>query len=167
MPLFSIVNIFVFQAAWFSAAILREQALWIMIPLLLAHLYFSPSRRADFTLLMYLLPLALVVEAILLFGNIVIYNSLWTLPIWMVLLWTHLILSCNHSLKWLQTTPIIWVVILGGLVGVSSYAAGSNFGSMKIVVPQLHNLVLIGVMWAIIMPVMSRVAKSVSRRVAQ
>jgi hypothetical protein len=159
MPLFSIANIVVFQATWFSAALLRDQALWLMMPLLALHFYFTPSRRSDLMLVLYLLPLGLLAEALLLLSGMVNYTSAMALPIWMVLLWLHLIISCNHSLKWLQAAPAWAVATIGGLAGASSYAAGSKLGAMQIAVPQMTNLVIIGLLWAALILIMTQVAK--------
>jgi hypothetical protein len=159
MPLFSIVNIFVFQAAWFSAAILRDQAFWIMIPLLVLHFYFSPCKRDDLKLILLLLPLGMVVELILILTELVRYSSALVLPIWMVLLWLHLILSFNHSLKWLQTTYGGLVFVMGGVAGACSYAAASNFGAMQIASPRIYNLIVIALMWSVIVLISTRVAK--------
>lgn len=159
MPLFLITNIVGFQVAWFSAALLRDQALWLMIPLLALHFYFSPSKRSDLKLVMYLLPLGLLAEALLLLTGIVSYNSALMLPIWMVLIWVHLIVSCNHSLKWLQTSPAILVGVLGGVAGSSSYIAAGKLGAMQIAAPEITNIAIIGVLWTAIILIMTQVAK--------
>lgn len=165
MPLFSIANIVIFQAAWFSAALLRDQALWLMLPLLAIHFYFSPSKRADLNLVLYLLPLGLLAEALLLLTGIVSYNSALALPLWMVLLWVHLIISCNHSLKWLQSVAAKWVAVLGGLAGASSYVAAGKFGALQVATPQLLNLAIIGLLWAALILIMTQVAKYNNQRV--
>jgi hypothetical protein len=165
MPLFSIVNIVGFQAAWFSAALLRDQALWLMIPLLAIHFYFSPSKRSDLNLVLYLLPLGLLAEALLILTGMVSYNSALALPLWMVLLWVHLIVSCNHSLKWLQKTSALWVGLLGGLAGASSYVPASKFGALEVNEPQLLSLAIIGTLWAALILIMTQVAKYNNQKV--
>ena len=164
---FSVVNIVVFQAAWFSAALLRDQALLIMLPLLAVHFYFSPSKRSDLHLLLYLLPLGLLAEVVLLGAGLVTYNSVLALPIWMLLLWSLLIVSCNHSLKWLQSISSVWVALLGGISGVSSYVAASKLGAMQVAPSQAINLAIIGLLWAALILIMTQVAKYNHQRVIQ
>ncbi|WP_158278872.1 DUF2878 domain-containing protein [Leucothrix arctica] len=165
MPPFSIANIFVFQAAWFSAALLRDQAFWIMVPLLALHFYFTTSRRADLKLVLFLLPLGLLVEMGLILSELVWYESALTLPVWMVLLWVHLIISFNHSLRWLEKVPWIAVAVLGGISGATSYVAGSNFGAMYMAPPEINTLGILAVLWALLILLMSRVAKYNNKRV--
>ncbi|RVU82727.1 DUF2878 domain-containing protein, partial [Leucothrix sargassi] len=148
------------------AALLREHAFWVMVPLLVLHFYFTPSRREDLKLLLFLMPLGMAVEAILLSTDLVRYESDWALPIWMVLLWMHLIVSCNHSLQWLQKTPFPIVAVLSGVAGASSYAAASNLGAMIVASPRLTNLAIIGGLWAVLFVIMSRVAKYNKQRVS-
>jgi len=62
MPLFKILNFALFQAGWFTAAIMKDGSVWIMLGLVILHFVISPSKKADAKLLLMLLPIGLTLE---------------------------------------------------------------------------------------------------------
>ena len=164
MPLFSIINLFIFQASWFSAALLKDSSIIIMLLLLVAHAYFSPKKQADLYTMLLVLPIGLASEVLMIATGLLSYQSELILPIWMVLLWMHLGLSLNHSLSWLQKVPWIWQSVLAGLAGAGSYAAAANLGAINMFNPQVFSLMVIAGIWAIQFPLMMKVAKHVNQR---
>jgi len=154
MSLFKILNLVFFQVGWFTAALLQDASVWIMLALLVLHFCFSPSKLADIKLLLILLPIGLTLEILMISLGFVTFNSALVLPIWMILLWSLLILSFNHSMSWLRGIPWGWQVLLSGVVGSASYFAAQQFNALNIGEPVLIYGVAIAVVWAIQLPMM-------------
>ena len=163
MPLFSVINLVTFQAAWFSAALLRDDSIIILVLLLLVHAYFSPKKQIDLYTVMLVLPIGIASEFLMISTGLLSYQSEFILPVWMVLLWIHLSLSLNHSLEWMQKIPMIWQSVLAALAGAGSYAAATNFGAINLHNSQVVSLLIIAVIWGIQLPLMMKVAKYVKR----
>ena len=162
MPLFKILNFVLFQAGWFAAAFLQDGSVWIMLALVVLHFVVTPSKTADAKLLLMLLPIGLTFEVLMISLGFVAFNSALVLPIWMILLWCLLILSFNHSLKWLRDIPLLWQVVLSGGFGSASYFAAQKFQALIIGEPMLLYGTAIAVIWAIQLPVMMAITKQVN-----
>lgn len=163
MPLSSIINLVIFQAAWFSAALLRDGSIIILVLLLAVHAYFSPKKQLDLYTVMWVLPIGIASELLMILTGLLSYQSELMLPIWMVLLWVHLSISLNHSLEWMQKIPVIWQSVLAALAGAGSYAAATNLGAINLPNSQVVSLMIIAVIWGIQLPLMMKVAGYVKR----
>lgn len=162
MPLFKILNFGLFQAGWFAAALMHDDSNWVLLGLVAFHFVISPEKRLDAKLLLVLLPIGLTLEVAMIYLGFVSFNSALILPIWMIGLWCLLILSFNHSLKWLRELPLLVQVILSGGFGVASYLAAQKFQALNIGEPQLQYAAAIALVWAIQLPVMLIITKQVN-----
>lgn len=162
MPLFKILNFGLFQAGWFTAALMTDNAVWIMLGMVALHFVISPSKLADARLLIVLLPIGLTLEVLMIALGFVVFNSSFVLPIWMILLWCLLILSFNHSLNWLANIPLVLQVILSGVAGLASYVAAQKFEALSIGEPILPYGAGIALVWAVQLPVMMVIAKKIN-----
>jgi len=162
MPLFKLFNLVLFQAGWFTAALMLDNAVWIMLGMIVLHFVISPSKLADARLLLVLLPIGLTLEMVMVWLGFIVFNSAFMLPIWMVLLWCLLILSFNHSLKWLGSAPLALQVVLSGAAGLGSYVAAQQFQALSIGEPVLLYGAAIALVWAIQLPVMMVITKQVN-----
>ncbi|WP_181389771.1 DUF2878 domain-containing protein [Leucothrix pacifica] len=161
MPLFSIINVVIFQLAWFSAALLKDNAIIVMLLLLVIHMIMTTKRQVDIYTVMLILPIGIASELLLLSTGLLSYQSQLILPVWMVLLWVHLSLSLNHSLEWMQKIPVVWQSVLAALAGAGSYAAAANLGAINLPGSQVTSLLLIALVWALQLPFMMKVARHV------
>ena len=164
MPLFKILNFGLFQAGWFAAAFLLDDAIWLMLGMVVLHFIISPSKLADARLLMFLLPIGLTLELLMVSFGFVTFNSAFVLPIWMILLWALLILSFNHSLSWLRSIPLALQVILSGGAGLASYVAAQKLDALSIGEPVMYYGAAIALVWAIQLPVMMVITKQVNAK---
>ena len=85
MPLFKILNFVLFQAGWFAAALMQDGSVWIMLGLVVLHFMISPTRLPDAKLLLMLLPIGLTLEVLMISLGLVVFNSAFVLPIWMIM----------------------------------------------------------------------------------
>ena len=164
MPLFKILNFGLFQAGWFAAALMLDNAVWIMLGMIALHFIVSPSRLADVRLLIVLLPIGLTFEILMIALGFVTFSSAFVLPIWMILLWCLLILSFNHSLSWFANIPLVFQVVLSAAAGLASYLAAQQFNALTIGDPKLLNGAGIALVWALQLPVMMAIAKKQTLR---
>ena len=164
MPLFKILNFGLFQAGWFAAALMLDNAVWLMLGMVVLHFATSPSKLADARLLLMLLPIGLTSEVLMISLGLVVFNSTFVLPIWMILLWSLLILSFNHSLSWFRNIPVVAQVILSGVAGLASYLAAQKFNALSIGEPALWMGVGIALVWSIQLPVMMVIIKQVNAK---
>lgn len=144
---FIVANVLIFQLAWFCAALIPEYAFSILAALLLLHFLLSPQRIADAKLL----PLALVgftLDNLLIgFGWLVVNTeSRW----WLLLLWCHFVLSCNHSLAFVLNMPRLMVGLLGAAGGVLSYYGALQFGVMSSPLALSEFVLIWAVWWAVL-----------------
>ncbi|MBK8455376.1 MAG: DUF2878 domain-containing protein [Thiofilum sp.] len=165
IPRFVWLNAFIFQALWWSAVLLGDQAVWLMLGLLILHGYVSPSRYADLAIL----PLALLgwlVEAEMVALGIIQFQSQLALPVYMLLLWIGLVWSFNHSLAWLQPLPWWGLSILGAVAGGLSYYAAHQLGVLQWGLEPWLSVIVIAIHWALLLPTQLLALPYLKRRLA-
>lgn len=165
MPLFSLINLGLFQAGWFCAAWLKDDSTIWMLGLVLIHVALSPTRKQDLMIALLVVPLGLATELLMLAWGVFSFNSELFLPLWMVLLWCLLAFSLNHSLRWLQGLRWYWPCLLAALFGPASYLAANGFQSLDWLYPQWISLLALAALWAIQFPIMLRIARQVRIRI--
>ena len=151
IPRFVLLNALVFQALWWSAVVLRDQALWLMLGLLALHFYFSPSKSTD----LVILPLALLgwlVDGEMVALGILQFQSIHALPWYLLLLWIGLVWSFNHSLAWLQGVPWWGLSLIGAVAGGLSYYAAQRLGALHWGLEPWLSITVIAAQWALLLP---------------
>ena len=159
MPLFSLINLGLFQAGWFCAAWLKDDSVIWMLGIVLIHIALSPTRKQDLMIALWIVPLGLATELLMLALGVFSFSSELFLPLWMVLLWCLLAFCLNHSLRWLQDLRWYWPCVLAAVFGPASYLAAKGFQSLDLMSPQWISLLALAVLWAIQFPIMLRIAK--------
>lgn len=165
IPRFVWLNAFIFQALWWSAVLLGDQAVWLMLGLLILHGYVSPSRYADLAIL----PLALLgwlVEAEMVALGIIQFQSQLAFPVYMLLLWIGLVWSFNHSLAWLQPLPWWGLSVLGAVAGGLSYYAAHQLGALQWGLEPWLSVIVIAIHWALLLPTQLLTLPYLKRRLA-
>ena len=92
----------------------------------------------------------------------------WLMPypmttIWLLMLWVNFSLVLNESLQFLQRHFLI-AAVMGALFGPLAYFAASRLGAIHIMHPVNRRLLLICIAWAVAMPLISLIAKSLYGR---
>ncbi|WP_428612452.1 DUF2878 domain-containing protein [Shewanella sp.] len=152
MKAFWLINLGLFQLAWWSAALLTESASYIIAGLIVLHCLLSPSLKADLRL-MALLPLGLLVD-----GGLIalgVFRGLESaFPLWLVLLWVIFLMSLNHSLRPLSRLGLPWLMLIGAFGGAGSYWAGLNLGALASEQSDLNFWLIAAPVWAVIFPLL-------------
>ncbi len=157
------LNFVSFQTVWFAAVIGAAQGHSWLGPIVfglwaLVHFRLSTCRRQDLALLVIAVVAGTLIDSVYQFAGLVEYRG-WSLmtalaPLWITVLWANFALALNHSLRWLKGR-IIGSVLLGAIGGPISYWAGERLGALEIAQPDWLGLVIIGVVWALITPLLT------------
>jgi hypothetical protein len=93
----------------------------------------------------------------------------WVLPapltaVWLVALWVDFVLVLNVALRWLQGRWVL-AAALGFLGGPAAYYSGQRLGAVHLAQPLWRSLLVLGMAWAVAIPLLLWVARSLRRRI--
>ncbi|TVP15869.1 DUF2878 domain-containing protein [Shewanella sp. KCT] len=152
MKAFWLINLGLFQLAWWSAAWLTNSASYIISGLIVLHCLLSPSVKADLRL-MALLPLGLLVDGVLI--ALGVFRGVESaFPLWLALLWVIFLMSLNHSLRLLSGLSLPWLMLIGALGGAGSYWAGVSLGALTTQVSVISFWLIAAPVWAVLLPLL-------------
>lgn len=142
----SVINFVLFQSSWWAAFFLQHQAVVPMLIIVALMLVLSDRRSLD---------LRLCAAALLGWGlelgahalGLLTFNTPW-MPLWLAVLWLSLILTINHSLRFINGLTLWQCFALCWLAAPSSYLGAAQFGVLHISVPWWQFYLLYGAMWA-------------------
>ena len=167
-----VANFLLFEVAWF-AAVSGGAGGWPWLgslPALLVvalHLAVNAGRLAQEAFLIAgITLLGVLVEGGFLASGIITYAGTeagqWAPPIWIIALWFGFGTLPHASLGWLSGR---WVLqaLLGAICGPLSYVAGEALGAAQIAEPRLWSIGVIGVAWAVALPLMFVMADALAR----
>ena len=168
-----LVNLIGFQLGWFACVLGAAHGYPLLGPLLALpiigfHLARQTDKRAELTLLLLTLLIGSMFDQALMLLGLVRYSAtIWPpewLPIWMMALWALFATTLNFSLRWLQPRPL--VAALFGLVGGPlAYWAGARVDAIEWQQP-IALLLALAIGWAVLMPLLGKLAASLHRRSA-
>lgn len=126
--------------------------LWAQLPLLLIHLWLTPTRSRDLTLL----PLALAGFSIdlLLWGAGVFRFT--EVPAWLLGLWIAFVWTLPHGMRWLTPWPLYRQALLGALVGPFAYLTGARLGGINLPLGDEVSALVLALLWMVLLPLMIR-----------
>jgi putative exporter of polyketide antibiotics len=142
------INAIIFQAAWWSAAILNESSLALLFCFSLVLFYTQSDKREALCDLLVVLPLMLGMEALLMFLGLFDYAH-GLIPCYIVLLWVCLILTFRVSLAFVFSIQRITACIIVCICAPSSYYAAAQLGALTIHVDVVLFFPIFGFLWAI------------------
>jgi hypothetical protein len=153
-----LVNLAIYQAAWFACVLGGDAWAWIAPVLLAVHLYLSPCRRADLLLAGVLLLVGLAIDGALRAIGFISFNSRFApIPLWLMGVWLTFAILPNHSLAWLKYRLRL-SAILGAFGGPLAYWAGVRLDAASFNWPLLPSLLLLAIVWAALMPGVMRLS---------
>ncbi|WNO11247.1 DUF2878 domain-containing protein [Teredinibacter sp. KSP-S5-2] len=149
---FWIINLILFQLAWFTCALLTPQAKWLLPVYLILHFVLSPQKRID-TLILPIAVAGISLDYVFMQMGFIEFGNQ-SFPIWLVLLWGLFTLTLNHSLAWLQRLNTLLVAPIGAIGGASSYLAALKFQALTSQLTTVSFTLLYGLTWALLLPLM-------------
>ena len=156
-----LINFVLFQLGWF-ACILGAAHGYVAAAVLFCaavatfHIWQSHDRIQEGVLLLKIGALGIVADTLLLQTGSLVFESKGLMPalspIWMWSLWVILGCTLNESMSWLKGRFVL-AAVLGAITGPLSYLAGVKLGAAQWG-DETQALVLLGIIWAIAMPLL-------------
>jgi hypothetical protein len=155
-----IANAALFQLGWL-ACVFGGDSLWLLtVPAIVAvHLLWISSWQAEGKLLISVFLAGSALDSFLLNLGVFDFGEPRTLiPLWLACLWLLLATTLNHCLAW-TARPWWRASLLGALAAPLSYYGGARIAEVGLPYGTWQSLLLIGLLWALVMPVLHGFAK--------
>ena len=162
-----LVNAAVFQIAWLLSVFGGAQQMpWLgPVAALLALALHLRAARQPFEEVLLVLSCGLIgasFDSILVAAGWVTYKSglfsEYFAPYWIITMWMLFAMTLNVSMRWLRGKPRL-AALLGFYGGPASYIAGQALGGI-ILVNQFAALTALAIGWAVMMPILMRLAEN-------
>ena len=152
-----------FQLLWWSCVLWGNAALPLAVTLLLLHLWLHPQPQAELLAVVMTAAIGVSVDALLAHAGLYHFPGqalvpLLQLPWWLPCLWLGFCACLRQSLAWLQPHPLL-AAISGGVAGGTSYWAAARLGAAVFPLGETVTAVLVGVLWAGLLPLLLRLAQ--------
>ncbi len=161
-----LTNFLAFQVAWLSSVIGGASSIpWIgpVVVSVALLLHFRAARKPLEEILLVLIcaVIGTCFDSILVASGLVAYKtgmfSSYIAPYWIITMWMLFATTLNVSFRWLRGKVLLGALV-GFIGGPSSYLAGQALGSI-VLVNQVGALIVLAVGWAVIMPLLMRLAE--------
>ncbi|MCG7544166.1 DUF2878 domain-containing protein [Pseudoalteromonas sp. MM17-2] len=139
-------NFILFQSCWWAAFFWQNDALPMMAALIVMMLALSEKRKQDI-LLLASLPIALLLETSAAQFALLQFEGAW-IPWWLVLLWVSLLLTINHSLRFITRLPLWQCFFLCWVCAPFSYLGAARFEVLSTPLPWWQFYLVYGLLWA-------------------
>ena len=155
----NLLNILMFQGAWFALVLLGNQVVFWLLPILAVHIILQQRPLAELSLIAVASVTGIIADTLILnlggyqfTSNVQIeFLGIAIIPWWLMCLWLFFCATLRHSLVFLQQKKLL-ASILAAVSGPLSYFAGMklgavNFGwSIPVIIAVLASL------WAVLLP---------------
>ncbi|MEA9978099.1 MULTISPECIES: DUF2878 domain-containing protein [unclassified Pseudomonas] len=155
-----LANALLFQIGWF-ACVLGGNSLWLLLAgvVLAMHLLWISSWRTEGPLVVSVALIGTLIDSLLLKSGVFSFASEGLLiPLWLMVLWAVLATTLNHCLDW-TATPWWRASVLGAIGGPMSYYAGSKMAGVYLPLGLWPSMLLLGIIWAVLFPLLQKLAK--------
>ena len=155
-----LTNAALFQLGWF-ACVVGGDSLWLLVPLaaLVIHLLWISRWADEGRLILSVVLLGTTVDSTLRWLGVFDFADVAPLiPLWLMLLWALLATTLRHCLAW-SAHPWWLASALGAIGGPLSYYAGSQLAGVQFPYGQWVTLIGIGVLWAMLFPMLHFMAR--------
>lgn len=151
----NLLNAVLFQLGWFTC-VLGGNSGWLLIPfaILLVHLRFIGSWRAEGKLLMTVFALGCVLDSALIKIGVFDFGEVGrVIPLWLALLWPLLATTLGHCLAW--SGKRWWLAsVMGAVGGPASYIAGSHLTYVQLPLGVWPSALILAAIWAVVLPLL-------------
>lgn len=150
----NLLNVVLFQAAWFASVLGAARGMpWlgplVMVPVLAVHLIYSDDRQAEVRLLLVAGTAGFLFDTGMILCGVftpvtLLLPAPWSPP-WMVGLWLNLATTLNFSLGWLRgRLPL--AALFGAIGGPLAYHGGAQLGA-TLELPSGPSLLVLALGW--------------------
>ncbi|WP_122448552.1 DUF2878 domain-containing protein [Pseudomonas viridiflava] len=155
----SLANALLFQIGWF-ACVLGGNSYWLLIAVgvLVVHFAWVSSWATEGKLIVSVTLVGVVLDSLLMVLGVFDFETGdYLLPLWLALLWAVMGTTLNHCLAW-TAKPIWRAAVLGAIGGPMSYYAGSQLAQVHLPLGFWPSMVLLGLVWAGVFPLLQWLA---------
>ncbi len=164
------LNAILFNAFWLLSVV--GGSLWALLCLpfyLFIHCYYVAKTNQDLKFVAIVFVIGFFVESVFLYlGILENGNGSVIPPLWLLCLWCAFATTLNYSFSWFYRHRI-FAALAGAISLPLTYFTGARLSSMNIGEPLINHLIVLGVVWAILFPVLLQFAhvfnQSVPRKV--
>ena len=146
-------NIVAFNLLWLSCVVGRSSFLLISVPLLSAYLWFLIDIKSV-SLTSLLIPVAIGIAtdtALALGGVFQFHDSLFVIPLWLIVLWVGFATTLSQSLSVFGKNK--WIAACGGALAFPfNYGVGETLGAVSFGGTYLATMAILALLWAALLP---------------
>lgn len=155
----TVVNVILFQMAWFSCVLLGSH--WALLAvILILSVHFTvvvplQQRWSEAVLLLMFALVGFVVECFFQLSGALVYgDAMWLPPLWLLLLWVMFASTCRYSMYFLSSR--LWLAALFGAISapLSYYAGASLQDGISLNASLAFSVMVIGLIWSIVFPML-------------
>ena len=146
-----------FQINWFVCVLGRENWLPFTLLLLALHFLLVDDPKTELKRLLPLALLGLMVDTALTLLGVFEFDSVITVPLWLIALWIVFATTLYRSLSkfgqnlWLAATA-------GSLLVPLNYLLGSRLGAVSLPLPELLTFLILMCTWGILLPTLYKIS---------
>lgn len=152
------VNLAGFQLAWWLCILMGNDALWVVIALLVLHLLGHRKPLAECLVVTSCAVLGFAVDTFLTRYGVFIFSSGqgWP-PLWLLLLWFAFSATLRQGLTWFSGRYRI-SALAGSLLGTLTYLAAGRLGAVSFGFAELEVAALLALVWLLLFPALLKLA---------
>ncbi|MGH1460955.1 MAG: DUF2878 domain-containing protein [Neptuniibacter sp.] len=155
------VNLLGFNLIWSLCIFLGNDALIIVVILLLLHFCFHIQPVVEIQVVLVTGLMGYCIDCVLtILGVFRFENTLGITPLWLLLLWIGFCATLRQSLSFFNGKTYI-APIAGAIGGCFAYMAAANFNAVELTQSWLVSAVLIALIWAFLFPLLLWMSKSI------
>lgn len=160
------VNFLLYQSGWFAIVVSAaySQPWWgitIATSLIGVHMLLTSDRTNQAKMLLIATGVGFVVDSTLLALEVYRFPNestiSWLPPLWLSLLWIQFATTFRYCLKWLSGRYLL-SALLGFAGAPLAFVGGENIGAVTFYSPRLTNLLVLGSLWAIAIPLLTYIS---------
>ncbi len=149
-----IIDALCLQFAWFSCAILHDQAFpWVVI-FLVIQLFASSTVISQLLPALIVTLAGLVLEVTMISTGLIDYSSAYPMPLWLPVLWVIFAFTFGNSLHWLASIGLVPQALLGAVFGCLTYQAATSFDVLQLYSDRITSGVILFAVWAVALPLL-------------
>jgi hypothetical protein len=152
-----------FQATWFCAVLGRDALLPLTAGLILLHLALARDLKRELFQLSAVALVGVTVDACLSAGGFYLFEGGVLVPLWLCCLWLAFATTLGRSLAFFGPRPAL-TALAGAVVLPFNYLVGARLGAVEFGHPLPLTFVVVGLVWAVLLPVMYRIAAHSRKR---
>ncbi len=146
-----------FQINWFICVLGREDWLPLTVLFLALHFLLVDDLKTELKRLFPVALLGIMVDTALTLLGVFEFDSIITVPLWLIALWIVFATTLYRSLS--KFGQNLWLAsITGSLLVPLNYLLGSRLGAVNLPLSHLHTFLILMCIWGILLPALYKIS---------